>query len=91
MAKQSDNDDFSPDDLISRVVGGETGAFEDIVRRFERPLRAWLATQAPPAVDVDELAQRTFVIAFQSCPSFGPAQTLLRGYSRLADSNCRQN
>ena len=45
-------------------------AFEGIVRRFERPLRAWLASQAPPAVDVDELAQRTFVLAFSRLSEF---------------------
>lgn len=109
MTKQSNNDDFSPDDfspddLISRVVGGETGAFEDIVRRFERPLRAWLATQAPPAVDVDELAQRTFVIAFSKLPEFRPGsdfaawlftigrfqlQTELTRLRRVADYHAR--
>jgi len=39
-------------------------AFETVVRRLERPLRAWLAAQAPPGVDVDEVAQRSFVAAF---------------------------
>lgn len=72
MAKQTDQDDFLPNDLIARVVRGETSAFETIVRRFERPLRAWLATQAPPAVDVDELAQRTFVVVFSKLREFEP-------------------
>ena len=70
MAKNSENDDFSPSDAIPRVLRGETAAFEDILRRFERPMRAWLATQAPPAVDVDELAQRTFVTAFSKLNEF---------------------
>lgn len=70
MAKQTNNKEFSPNDVISRVLRGDTSAFEDIVRRFERPLRAWLATQAPPAVDVDELAQRTFVVAFSKLGEF---------------------
>lgn len=72
MAKHSTNADFSPNDVITRVIHGETSAFEGIVRRFERPLRAWLATQAPPAVDVDELAQRTFVVAFAKLREFEP-------------------
>ena len=45
MAKQTTNDDFPTNDEILRVLRGETPAFESIVRRFERPLRAWLATQ----------------------------------------------
>ncbi len=52
------------DEAIRRVRDGETAAFEVVVRRFERPLRAWLAVQAPPGVDVDEVAQRSFVTAF---------------------------
>jgi len=72
MTKQTEQDDFSPLDLIARVVRGETSAFEGIVRRFERPLRAWLATQAPPAVDVDELAQLTFVVVFSKLRVFEP-------------------
>jgi RNA polymerase sigma-70 factor (ECF subfamily) len=72
MTKQTEQDDFSPLDLIARVARGETSAFESIVRRFERPLRAWLATQAPPAVDVDELAQLTFVVVFSKLREFEP-------------------
>ena len=37
---------------------------EIIVVRFENALRAWLAVQSPPGVDVDEIAQRSFVAAF---------------------------
>ena len=52
------------DDAIRRVRKGKTAAFEVVVRQLERPLRAWLAVQAPPGVDVDEVAQRSFVAAF---------------------------
>ncbi|MBN1420948.1 MAG: sigma-70 family RNA polymerase sigma factor [Planctomycetes bacterium] len=52
------------DDAVRRVQGGDTAAFEEILRRFERPLRAWLAACGPPGVDVDEVAQQTFVAAF---------------------------
>ena len=70
MSKRTTTDDFLPNDVIHRVLRGETAAFEAIVRRFERPLRAWLATHAPPAVDVDELAQRSFMAAFSRLGDF---------------------
>lgn len=52
------------DEVIRRVRKGNTAAFEVVVRQLERPLRAWLAVQAPPGIDVDEVAQRSFVTAF---------------------------
>lgn len=62
--------DSNLDDVIRRVVAGDQHCFEVIVRRLERPLRAWLATHASPAVDVDEVAQRSFVIAFSKLDDF---------------------
>lgn len=68
--RSSDNPDFT--NLIHRIRDGDQSCFEIIVRRLERPLRAWLATHASPAVDVDEIAQRTFVIAFNKLDTFEP-------------------
>lgn len=70
-------DETAPDDLAidaarERVAGGDTGAFAGIVRHFERPLRAWLAAHAPPGVDVDEVAQRSFVVAYSRLDEFTP-------------------
>lgn len=52
------------DEAIRSVRSGNTAAFEVVVRQLERPLRAWLAAHAPPGVDVDEVAQRSFVSVF---------------------------
>ncbi|PQO46957.1 RNA polymerase factor sigma-70 [Blastopirellula marina] len=49
---------------IQRTRDGDTDAFVSVVRQFEVPLRAWLAGHAPPGIDVDEIAQRTFVAAY---------------------------
>jgi RNA polymerase sigma-70 factor, ECF subfamily len=58
------------DEEINNAKAGHHADFEKIVRRFERPLRAWLATHASPAIDVDDVAQRTFVIAFNKLDTF---------------------
>lgn len=52
------------DRAIQRTRSGDHDAFEIVVREYERGLRAWLAMQSPPGVDVDEVAQRSFVAAF---------------------------
>mgnify|MGYP006119061057 CR=1 FL=1 len=64
MNDSSTRNDNPIENAISRTIAGEMPAYEVIVQRFERPLRVWLATQAPPAVDVDDLAQRTLIAAF---------------------------
>lgn len=64
MTRKASTNDSLLDDAIRSVRDGNTAAFEVVVRQLERPLRAWLAVQAPPGVDVDEVAQRSFVAAF---------------------------
>lgn len=66
------NDDLDFDTLVGRTLAGDLSAFEAIVRRMERPLRAWLATHVSPGVDVDEVAQRSFVIAHSQLTRFQP-------------------
>lgn len=70
MPDPGSDTESSLDDVIRRVVAGDQRCFEVVVRQLERPLRAWLATHASPAVDVDEVAQRSFVIAFKKLGDF---------------------
>lgn len=58
------------DRAIQRVRGGDAEAFEVVVRAFEQPLRAWLAVQSPPGVDVDDIAQKSFVAAFTGLANY---------------------
>lgn len=57
-------DDALIEAAIRQVRRGDVQAFAVVVRRFERPLRAWLAAHAPPGADVDEIAQKSFVAAY---------------------------
>lgn len=57
---------------IRRAQAGDVAAFEVLVRELERPLRAWITVQSPPGVDVDELAQRSFVSAYTRLADFKP-------------------
>lgn len=58
------------DGCIRRIKHGAVDAFEAVVYRFERPLRAWLATQSPPGVDADEIAQKSFIAAYTRIHEF---------------------
>jgi RNA polymerase sigma-70 factor (ECF subfamily) len=72
MARKVCMTDFSLEDAIRNVRNGNTGAFEVVVRRCERSLRAWLAVHTPPGVDVDEVAQRSFIAAFTRLRDYEP-------------------
>jgi len=65
-------DDAPLEAAIRQVRGGDVQAFTAVVRRFERPLRAWLAAHAPPGVDVDEVAQTTFIAAYSRLDDYAP-------------------
>jgi RNA polymerase sigma-70 factor, ECF subfamily len=72
MLLEPPTDDSQIDAALQRIAEGDVAAFEVVVRRFERPLRAWLAAHVPPGVDVDEVAQRSFVAAFSRMNEFKP-------------------
>jgi RNA polymerase sigma-70 factor (ECF subfamily) len=64
------SDDTLPPETIRRARQGDMAAFEQIVRRFERPVRAWVATHCPPGGDSDDVAQKTFITAFARLHEF---------------------
>jgi len=64
MGSNKNIDDAAVDTAVKQVQEGKSAPFEVVVRRYERPLRAWLAVQAPSGIDVEEIAQRTFVAAY---------------------------
>lgn len=63
------DDNLCPE-IIRRACKGERAALEAIVRRYQQPVRAWVAAHCPPGGDVDEVAQRTFLAAFARIAEF---------------------
>lgn len=72
MMNDSPENDAKIESALRQVRQGNRAAFEPVVRRFERSLRAWLAAHAPPGIDVDEIAQRSFVAAYSRLDEFTP-------------------
>lgn len=58
------------DEAVQRVRRGDTAAFEVVVRQLERPLRSWLAVQALPGIDIDEVAQKSFIAAYTKLDAY---------------------
>ena len=70
MSTINDQDEQVLQDAISRVRSGDGSAFASVVRMCQSSLRAWLATHSPPGIDPDEIAQRSFVVAYTQLEEF---------------------
>ncbi|HYE05907.1 MAG TPA: sigma-70 family RNA polymerase sigma factor [Planctomycetota bacterium] len=91
-------DDIPSDDECAwtrRARAGDRPAFDELVRRHQGRLRAWLAVRVADAAAVDDLAQDAFVIAYgrldvfdPTCPFYpwlrGIALNVLRNHRRKA-------
>lgn len=73
------------DALIDRIAGGETDLYLLVVRRYELPLRSYLAGQLYDAAEADDLAQEVFLTAWRDLSSFRRGEDFgawLRGIAR---------
>ncbi|MEX2357717.1 MAG: sigma-70 family RNA polymerase sigma factor [Pirellulaceae bacterium] len=66
------HDHHTIEEALQKVRAGDVDEFEIVVRTFERPMRAWLAGRASPGIDIDEVAQRSFVAAFTRLDQYEP-------------------
>ena len=60
------------DTAIERVLQGDDQAFELIVRRYQKSLFAYMSRMGLAADVVEDLAQETFVRAYQHLSGFNP-------------------
>jgi RNA polymerase sigma-70 factor (ECF subfamily) len=71
--------------LLDRIEQGESDLFLNVVRRYELPLRSYLAGQLYNTSEVDDLAQEVFVTAYRDLHSFRRGEDFgawLRGIAR---------
>jgi RNA polymerase sigma-70 factor (ECF subfamily) len=55
---------------LKRAQAGDMDAFEPVIRAFEAKIRAWAVQLCPPGGDADDVAQRTFIEAYQGLSRF---------------------
>ena len=61
----------SDEELVARVVAAEdSAAFEALVRRYQSRVRNWLRQLTRDAAHADDLAQETFIRAWQRMQTF---------------------
>jgi RNA polymerase sigma-70 factor, ECF subfamily len=80
IAGRSDDDEA----LVERFRDGDARAFDELVRRHQRPIYALVLRYVRDADDAKDLAQRAFVRAFQGLGGFRRASTFRTWLYRIA-------
>jgi RNA polymerase sigma-70 factor, ECF subfamily len=70
--------------LVSDALGGSQPAFEQIVRRYQRPVISVIVRMTGDRTQAEDLAQETFVKAFRSLKSFDSTRRLSSWLFRIA-------
>ena len=70
--------------LVRAAQGGDQAAFAEIVRHFQRPIYRVAYALTRNASDADDLAQETFVRAYQAIGRFRAGEPLYPWLSRIA-------
>jgi RNA polymerase sigma-70 factor (ECF subfamily) len=70
--------------LVAQALGGSQSAFEQIVRRYQRPIISLIARMTRDVALAEDLAQETFVKAFRSLAAFDTTRRLSSWLFRIA-------
>jgi RNA polymerase sigma-70 factor (ECF subfamily) len=70
--------------LVAEARGGSQPAFEQIVRRYQRPVIGLIARMTGDPALAEDLAQDTFVKAFRNLGTFDPTRRLSSWLFRIA-------
>lgn len=75
-------------DLVHRCVAGDADAFEPLVLRYQRPIFNVALRMVGNHADASDLAQNTFVKAFEKLRSYDPRQRFFSWIYRIAINEC---
>lgn len=70
--------------IVTQALAGSQSAFEQIVRRYQRPIIALIARMTGDWALAEDLAQETFVKAFRSLAAFDTTRRLSSWLFRIA-------
>jgi len=74
-------------EIVRRVIGGEVNAFERLVEKYQS-LVLRIANRHAPRDQVKDLAQETFIRAYQSLPAFEGGRNFQPWLSTIAVRTC---
>lgn len=78
----------SDEKLVARVATGDAAALEELLRRYERPLSAFLHRRTG-GVDVEDLFQETWMRVVRGAPGFDTSRRFSSWLFQIATNLCR--
>lgn len=81
--------DPRPTDLVARARAGDTEAFEELLRRHERPVYRLARSLLGRAEDAEDAAQEAFLRLYRSLRRLDPARPVAPYLYRLTVNVCR--
>jgi RNA polymerase sigma-70 factor (ECF subfamily) len=70
--------------LVAQALAGAQSAFEQIVRRYQRPVINFVARVTGDRASAEDLAQETFIKAFRALPTFDTTRRFSSWLLRIA-------
>jgi RNA polymerase sigma-70 factor (ECF subfamily) len=80
---------LSDEDLVARSVAGDTDSFNELVRRWERPIYALAYRQIGREEDARDVCQETFLRAYRALNGFRGQAKFSSWLYRIALNLCR--
>jgi RNA polymerase sigma-70 factor (ECF subfamily) len=80
---------LSDEDLVARSIGGDTESFNQLIKRWERPIYALAYRTIGREEDARDVCQETFLRAFRALPGFKGQAKFSSWLYRIALNLCR--
>jgi RNA polymerase sigma-70 factor (ECF subfamily) len=80
---------WTDEELVARSVGGDSDSFNELVRRWERPIYALAYRQIGREEDARDVCQDTFLRAYRALPGFRGQAKFSSWLYRIALNLCR--
>jgi RNA polymerase sigma-70 factor (ECF subfamily) len=80
---------LSDEDLVARSIGGDTESFNQLIKRWEKPIYALAYRTIGREEDARDVCQETFLRAFRALPGFKGQAKFSSWLYRIALNLCR--
>ncbi|NLI77969.1 MAG: sigma-70 family RNA polymerase sigma factor [Candidatus Riflebacteria bacterium] len=80
--------DPSPEDLARQVMAGQTGAFAEIIRRYQAKIFGMALFYTRSAAAAEDVVQDVFVATYQSLGRYDPSRSFTNWILQIATNHC---